>query len=400
MKSIYIYLILLATALSLPGCKKADLNSHTPIETGGTIPGLVSNVQVINLPGAATLTYTLPKDDNLQYVVAEYNINSTTVRQAKTSRYNDTIHVDGFSTAADYTINLYSVSKSEKRSAAVPVKVHPTTPPFRTIAATVQMTDDFGGVNVTLTNANEDKIAVVILTKNNNGEFTPVETFYTQLKNGTFTTRGFDSTARIFGCYIKDRWNNNSDTLFKTIHPMLERLLDKSKFRQYSLPNDQPSAWGWEMPYLWDNKLDGGGPGFHTLQGAEPHPHRFTFDMGVVAKLSRFKLLQRFDGYLYSHGNPRYYTIWGCATTPDPSGTWDGWTKLMDCESIKPSGLPLGQTTDADLSYALGTDGLGEEFTFPLSAPPVRYIRLELQKNWSGTDFFHAIEITFWGNPQ
>jgi hypothetical protein len=400
MKPIYHFLILLITAFSFHSCSKGDLNSHAPIDTGGGAPGIVTNVHVTNLPGAAVLTYTLPKDDNLQYVLAEYSINSTTVRQAKTSRYNDTIFVDGFSASKDFTVKLYSVSKSEVRSAAVTATVHPGTPPFRTIAATIKMTDDFGGVNVTLTDSGEDKIALVVLTKDNNGEFAPVETFYTQIKNGSFPVRGFDTTTRVFGCYIKDRWNNNSDTVYKTIHPMLEQLLDKSKFRQYSLPNDQPSAWGWEMPYLWDNKLDLGGPGFHTLQGAEPHPHRFTFDMGVVAKLSRFKLLQRFDGYVYSHGNPHFFTMWGCATIPDASGSWNGWTKLMDCESIKPSGLPLGQTSDADLSYAMGTDGLGEEFTFPLSAPPVRYIRLELIKNWSGTDFFHAIEITFWGNPQ
>jgi hypothetical protein len=52
------------------------------------------------------------------------------------------------------------------------------------------------------------------------------------------------------------------------------------------------------------------------------------------------------------------------------------------------------------MAYARGSDGLGEEFVFPVGTPPVRYIRMEIIKNWSNTDFFHAYEITFWGNPQ
>ena len=401
MKSIYKYLlILIATSAALWACTKGELNRQKPIENDGIVPAPVSNVQVQNLPGAAVLTYALPKDADLQYVLAEYAINSTTVRQAKTSRYNDTIHVDGFNKAGEYTVTLYAVDKSENKSQPVVVKVNPTIPPYRTIASSIKLTDDFGGVNVVFNNPDEDKIALVVLTKDNNGELAPIETFYTQIKDGSFSARGYDTSERVFGAYIKDRWNNISDTVFKTVHPMKETVLDKTKFRQYKLPGDQPSAWGWEMPYMWDGKIDGGGPGFHTLQGAEPHPHRFTFDLGVVAKLSRYKVLQRWDGYLYSHGNPRFWTLWGSAGLPDASGSMDNWIKLMDCESKKPSGLPLGQTTEEDLSYAKGPDGLGEEFTFPLSTPAVRYIRLELHKNWSGTDFFHAIELTFWGNSQ
>ena len=77
------------------------MNTQVPIEKDGIKPGVVTNVQVTNLPGAASITYTLPKDADLQYVLAEYSINSTTTRQAKTSRYSDTIQVDGFNKAGE-----------------------------------------------------------------------------------------------------------------------------------------------------------------------------------------------------------------------------------------------------------------------------------------------------------
>ncbi|SDC62945.1 DUF5000 domain-containing lipoprotein [Niabella drilacis] len=390
--------IALTASVLLWACQKSGLNDHHPVESDGVPPGIVSNVKVVNGPGAAIITYNLPADKDLQYVMAEYAVNDKVNRVTKASSYTDTIQVDGFNDAGDYTIKLYAVDKGENRSEPVSVTVHPTTPPFRTIAASLNLFNDFAGVNAQFNNPTQDKVALVILARDHNNEWVPAETFYTAATNGSFSVRGYDTIPVVFGAYIRDRWNNYSDTIFKTIHPLYETKLDKTKFRQYRLPSDQPAAWGWEMHYMWDNYL--GEPGFHTEQGAQPQPHRFTFDMGVVAKLSRFKILQRTGSWLYAHGNPRYWTMWGSAAAPNSDGSWNGWTKLMDCESIKPSGQGAGVVTSEDVAHALGSDGLGEEFTIPSSAPAVRYIRMEIKKNWSGTDFFHALEITFWGNPQ
>ncbi len=395
--------IAITIAVVVSSCMKKDLNTHGPIENDGIKPGIVSDVIVENLPGAAKLTYKLPADKDLQYVMAEYSNNEVDSRKVKTSRYSDTLFLDGFSRAKEYKVKIYAVDKGENISEPVEVTVHPTTPPYLNISSSVNLVDDFGGVTVSFKNENEDKFALVVLARDNNGEFTPAETFYTSMDSGSFAVRGFDTIARDFGVYIKDRWNNISDTVFKTIHPIYEQMLDKTKFREYRLPNDQESAWGWAMPGLWDGVLGVDGNGFHTAQGAQPTPHRFTIDLGAVSKLSRFKILKRTASngdYLYNHGDPKIWNMWGVAETPNSSGSWDDWNLLMRCESIKPSGLPLGQISDEDMSFAQGPDGLGEEFVFPISAPAVRWVRLEILENWSGTDFFHAHEITFWGDPQ
>lgn len=398
MKNLIKYLLFFAVLGLIGACSKSDLNNHEPINKDGEIPGQVTNVKIENGPGSAIITYTLPKSQDLQYVLAKYSINKEIVREAKSSRYGDTIRVDGFNKEGEYQVELFSVSKSEKLSEPVVIKVNPSEPTFRTIAKSMSIREDFGGMNVTFQNPEESKIAVVILTKDNNDEFSPTETFYTAIKNGSFSVRGYEPELRTFGVYIKDRWNNHSDTVYKEVKPLFEKILDKSKFRQYVLPGDQPAAWGWVMSNMWDNKL--GEPGFHTLQGALPRPHKFTFDLGALVKLSRFKLLQRTGDWFYAHGNPKEWRMYGSATVPDASGEMDKWIKLMDCYSVKPSGLPVGQVSDDDRNHANGIDGLGEEFNFPLNAPPVRYIRMEIIKNWGNTDFFHALELTFWGDPQ
>ncbi|WP_158640625.1 DUF4998 domain-containing protein [Anseongella ginsenosidimutans] len=171
--------------------------------------------------------------------------------------------------------------------------------------------------------------------------------------------------------------------------------LDKSKFREYILPGDAPSAYGWLLPYMWDGRF-GEGEGFHT-DVTVSSPHHFTFDLGVTAELSEMRIWQRRDDpYLYSFGNPKRWEVWG-STDPAPDGSYTGWTKLMDCESVKPSGS--GPVTQADRDYA----NAGELFKFPVITQPVRYIRFRMLENWSGNSVpssgagVHIMEVNFKG---
>ena len=56
----------------LPGCKK---DSNKPIDPDKNAPGPIKSPQVENMAGAAKISYVLPKDQNLLYVRAEYEIN-------------------------------------------------------------------------------------------------------------------------------------------------------------------------------------------------------------------------------------------------------------------------------------------------------------------------------------
>src|SRR3546814_19812046 len=73
-----------------------------------------------------------------------------------------------------------------------------------------------------------------------------------------------------------------------------------------------------------------------------------------------------------------------------------GWVKLLECEMIKPSGRPLGNNTLEDEEVALA----GHEFTFPLDAPPVRYLRFKILETWGGTDYMWIRELTFFGQQK
>ena len=71
---------------------------------------------------------------------------------------------------------------------------------------------------------------------------------------------------------------------------------------------------------------------------------------------------------------------------------------LKSCISVKPSGSPSGSNMNEDVQAA----ARGEEFTVPLDAPKVRYIRVRILEAWVGAGGLaaHISEMNFHGNDQ
>ena len=84
------------------------------------------------------------------------------------------------------------------------------------------------------------------------------------------------------------------------------------------------------------------------------------------------------------------WEIWGREDEPVNS-SWDGWTKLMTCNSFKSSGKPVGENTDEDNAYI----AKGEKFDFPSGIPEVRYVRIKVLDSWSGQGYVQFSEFTF-----
>ncbi len=354
-------------------------------------PGAVSNVKVQNIPGGAILTYSVPTDEDLLYVTAEYTRKDGVVSEARASMYTDTLKVVGFGDTQPREVALVAVDRSRNKSAAVNVTINPLVPDVNTIGKTLNMVADFGGVHAYWTNQNRAEISVVVLKEDKNKEYVPIETFYSTMVDGEGAKRGMDTIPANFAVYVQDRWENRSETIKFTLKPIYETKFDRLKFREVVLPNDEKSAWGWVMPRAWDGTI--GDQGFHTGNGTGRWPHSFTIDLGITGRLSRVIEWQRQGSYYYNHGNMQTFEIWGCQTL-DATGNWANWTKLMTCVSIKPSGLPTGQVSAEDKAWA----NAGEEFINSPMNPKVRYIRIKCLKTWSNGDFLHVSELQFYGD--
>ncbi|MDR0542474.1 MAG: DUF4959 domain-containing protein, partial [Dysgonamonadaceae bacterium] len=338
----------------IPACS-GELE-HGPIGTGNTsAPAPVRNVMVENISGGAILTYELPDNTDLLYVKAVYDLNGVR-RERRVSAYVNQLKVEGFGDTGAHTVELYAVNRMEVASAPVKQIIQPLTPSILLVRETLRADADFGGFTVSFENHGKADIAIYAIKKDTIEEkFTEHDALYTAIEKGTFRVRNLPPKSNDFGVYVVDRWNNFSDTLFFTLTPWKEELLDKKLFRHKTVQGDV--SWNNYSVGRPESAYDGvvANNNYAHTQYPLDFPHRYTLDLGVPVRLSRFLFYQRpGDDVLYQHGAPKVYNLYG--RTDDPgngsSDVLDGWTLLMTCKSFKPSGLPLGQNSSEDVEFA------------------------------------------------
>lgn len=400
------YMLLLLICFAAASCTKSD-GDRGPLSKDKTKPGVVTNVRVNNFNGGANIIYDLPAHDDLLYVMAEYKINDKVTRQTKSSYYLDSLVVNGFEKSQEYEVKLWAVSRADIKSDPVVIKVHPDTPYYQLIKRSIIVTPDFGGVNVKAVNKDRRPVSLSVIAMNPDvNRFEIQDQHFTDVDSIAYSIRGFAAEPRQFGVFVGDEFGNVSDTAIVTVTPFFTMLLDKKKFSTYRLNSDAKTGYGWEVLYLWDDKVvEAQGPGWHTTGGSIPM--QCTFNMGQTAKLSHFRLWERGGGSTYNYGEPEEFTIWGSnvenpadANMPSfaPEGTVLGdWVNLGNYHfPDPPSGLSPGATNAGDRQYVEA----GVDFNIPLNAPPVKYIRFQVKSTWGGVDYCHMMELSFYGNPQ
>lgn len=389
---IYKYIVAIQLIM-LWGCDEQLLN--VPPKDDGKAPAPVTSAVVENLPGGAKITYNLPADFDLMYVKAEYVTTSGQKIVEKASRYTNSLTIFGFGDTKSYEVRLFAVDQGENESEATLVNVTPQKPPVISVFESLGVFADFGGVSVLYQNDTNADLAISIATIGSDGEYVDGETLYTSAKEGKFTARGYDAEEQRFAVFIRDRWSNYSDTLVQVLTPYYEIRLDKSLFSDPRFPTDGDLR-GRSASQMWDDIFTGSNY-IQTGTVATGEPMHLSINLGVTAQLSRLNLKTCRDVRSYfADATLRRYEIWG-SNNPNPDGSYDGWTKLVYHESIKPSGLPKGTLSDEDL--AMGENG--DDVTFPLDIPPVRYIRIKCLENWLSSNNTHLLigELTFWGSP-
>ncbi|HHU25546.1 MAG: DUF4998 domain-containing protein [Bacteroidota bacterium] len=191
---------------------------------------------------------------------------------------------------------------------------------------------------------------------------------------------------------------NAIDTFYTevaAITPEVYELLDWSKFREVRLPTDtyqEHATLKTSMPKMWNDDITSSSNLFLTVPNLSPIPQWFTFDLGVTASISHMRIWHR-AGWYYNLGNLKRFEVYG-SNEPNPDGSWESWTLLGTFQSTKPSGLPLGQTSQLDLDYILA----GEMFVFEKNLPPFRYLRVKTLEVWGTVKYVCIQKMQIWAN--
>lgn len=396
MKPVIKFIFCIMAFICFCNCSETELG---PIEKKSNVPGKVSVTKIENTPGGAIITYTLPGDPDLLYVMARYEEKGTP-REFKASFYTNQLIIDGLSKEVDYVIELTAVNRSGKSSEIVPVKIHPLKPPVQGVFESLKGSPTFGGIEISYENPSKAFVAIGILTTDEKNDFYEHDTYYSSQAVAKFSVRGFNEEEREFRLYVKDKWGNVSDTTSFKVTPIGEKELDKKLFKTMRLKGDSdPTAWGGQLQYIWDGRAFGdneGQWGLHTGNVATGVPMYISFDLGVNATLSRFKLWCIMDDkHMYNDMSPRNYEIWGrieSISANDDGDFFPHWFKMGDIENVKPSGLPTGTLTDDDRAAARR----GDEIIFNFNEFTTRYIRIRCTRNWNGNTNMCFSEVSFW----
>ncbi|GAA4303586.1 DUF4959 domain-containing protein [Compostibacter hankyongensis] len=380
----------------MPACKQDSPRGF--LEHDNTVPGAVSNVSIVPLSGAAKISYDLPEDLDLLYVEANYEIRPGVKEQVKASFFDHSLTVQGFGDTIEYPVALYAVDRSGNKSQPVTVNVKPLLSAVQQTSDSLSFSEDFGGIYATFQNKSMSNIVITLSIKDSLGDWMDYDKYYTSLSGGSFSMRGLPPVPTTFGMFVQDRWDNYSDTLIKQLTPLFEKELEKSKFKNLMLPGDAENIWDWAK--LWDNKMGPTDRSGWRSDAKDGLPVSFTMDLGVTARLSRFRIWQVHDGREYTSSNFKQFEIWGSATPPSGDGSWDGWTLLKECEVKKPSG-PGPDLTDDDIATAAA----GDEFVLPLDVPAARYIRFKVISTFASPPNSEnagawVTEVSFWGQDQ
>lgn len=398
MKNYQLYIYLFLLPFLFHNCKEEIVGQYP---TDGQVPQSVDNVVVDNIAGGVKLSYQLPNEEDLLYVQALYKLPNGQNGITKTSVFSNSMLIKGFGKSQKRTIQLISVDRSRNESQPVNVEIEPLDSPIYSILGNLNVQESFGGFKLNWANPLKEDIILGVLRKDDKtGEFRYIDNFYSSESVAKRAVRGLDSTRATFGIFIRDVFENYTDTLMMSMKPFFEQEIPKPGFIGLRLSSRYKlHSYGGGMDRMWDGITNVDNNIYYIQNGNEILPY-FTFDMGVKAKLSRFRMWQRVN-YLFALHSPRLFEWYGtndAAVAADAETLgWENnpaWIKIMNGVSSRPSGLEAGSPlTTEDDAYGRA----GEEFEFPLDAPDVRYLRFKLISTWSGSSGLSVGELTFWG---
>lgn len=426
MKKYLDHFMLVGMALfALFACKHDDLSGGV----WNTSP--MEEYKVTPINGGAIITYKVPRDPDLLYVMAEYERNGEVFTE-KASVYNNSLTIQGFDTQKEVNVKLYKVNKQGQKSEAATLKFIPLESLVDIAHDSLKLEPAFGGIVATWSNPDKTALGVHLMYKNDNDELENKEVYFSTLKKDQHIFRGFESKEYTFAVCFTDKWGNTSDTTFYTTKPYFETMIAKPYVDMRStIPYDNASDLNtttYVFPNIWDNVVNTSHHGWLTKPGNSGVS--ITIDLKQVVKLSRVVIHSYHVNSPYTQVNFTKFEMWGIKKIDeDKLKDEDYWLDEYSVRtgSIFENGITtayeLPPVTFEDVWQYFGLFSIvrydlmnppdqqaivnlaqnGSEYLMPIDAKPVRYVRIFVREVSNqmpppGNNYFSMGEITFYGD--
>ncbi|MGJ7029617.1 DUF4959 domain-containing protein [Niabella hirudinis] len=425
----YSFIIVMILSVFLFSCKKEEEKVTGTWNSG---PVEVETITPIN--GGAVISYKVPDDGNLLYVMAEYERNGKTFVE-KSSVYKNTLTIEGFNLPEKTKVKatIYKVNKEEQRSAPVEIEFEPLEGLVSLAEESLHLQPGFGGIVANWKNQASTQLGVRMMVPDEIKKvFTTKEMYFTTAPDDKRSFRGFESEPTNVAVTFEDKWGNVSDTVFYSTTPFFETMVPKP-YADYraNIPYDNiTNLSGRTTNTLWDNIVNTSGHGWLTANGSSGLS--ITIDLKQVVKLSRIIIHGYHINSPYGQVNIQQFEAWGTdkidfarlsdrpywldsssvrwaalSTTPwfvDPTTVLPARTFKDDWQYLGWHAIPrYDLMVPPDAQAISNISANGTEYEMPIDAKPVRYVRLFVRQVSNlmpppSNNYFSMGEITFYGD--
>lgn len=379
---------------------------------------------VTPINGGAKISYHLPNEEGLLYVMAEYERNGKPFTE-KSSLHKNELIIEGFHNVKKVHATLYKINKDEQKSLPLHIEFEPKESLVSIAQHSLQVIPSFGGITAFWDNPQKTELGIRLLMKDSveTEKLLTKEMYFSTLEKEKHPFRGHAPQETTFAFLFEDKWGNTSDTLTFTLTPLFEKMIEKPyvDYRAYIPYDNTTSREGHDFNNIWDNIVNTPYHGYLTVPGSSGLS--FTIDLKKVVKLSRVVIHSYHFNSPYDQASFTRFEVWGCANLDlnkladlpywlDEFSVTNGsiknispTTKLPDI-TFKNDWQYLGDHSIPRYSDPIEIEQLAEngaEYEFPIDATPVRFVRIFVREI-SGffpppsNNYFSCGEITFYGD--
>jgi hypothetical protein len=388
-------------------------------------PQSLESYTITPVSGGVTISYPVPNDPNILYVMAEYKRNGELFTE-RSSIYKSSVTIEGFNTTDKVTATLYTVNYHETRSEPVSVEFTPLESPIAIAYRSLILSTGFGGIVAQWENQAKTELGVRLMCEVD-GKLTDKEMYFSAIPAETHAFRGFEDVETTFALSFEDKWGNISDTTYFTTTPIAELEVPKPFGDMRSvIPYDNTTenpTFNW--PRLFNKAV--GDDSWLTVSSEQYGPS-FTIDLKDTYKLNRMTIWPRMRPNtptdVYTVNNVLVFEMWGTKEIDNsklPPADKGYWLEKFTESAFKHEGVTIAERTFADDWVYLGRHAVerldllgasteditnrareGEQFELPAGAEPVRYIRFFVIETDKGAptpgNLFQIGELSFFGN--
>jgi hypothetical protein len=369
-------------------------------DVDSTPPGILSNISVVPTNGGGIISYSLPSDNDISYVRAEYTNSQGEEVFRVSSRYNTSVEINGLNQTTPIKVRLYVVDENENISDEVEVEFTPLESFIYLVQQSIEISPDLGGVKITWENIATKTVFVYVHILNGTDE--TIRILSSDNAEESLFIRGLDAVEMTFSTKVEDFDGNITDLqVVGNYTPLFEEKIEKNTWTLITSQSINGNAYEGRTVNFWDDivdtvETDSDNSYFIATRenngGSLNFPLDIVIDLNKNVKIKRFKVWQRaywYQGggvtYHYQEENIKSFNLYAS----NDAQSWD----LLGEFDIGDPRDSAGNIPASAFQEAID----GHDFTLANTSEQFRYLKISITSNYGSTIITVGSEITLYG---